>query len=169
MLELRCWESLWLKYVAPEGRASLHTTKLCLPSLSLHVVLPSWPISAQRPWGATKIIPWACKSALPAKVERMSGRREGVMVGPLPATANPCCVALQLSWLLELRRSRIRSGLSNVKAVTQTNRKLKIKGEILYCYWTAPCFTEIWHRPGINKWCCITQLYMLIHLGKPQT
>lgn len=76
------------------------------------------------------------------------------------------CPAGLAAWALP---SHIQSGLSNVKAVTQTSRKLKIKGEILYSNRTAPCFTKIWHRPEMNKWCCVTQIYMLHHLGKPQT
>lgn len=86
---------------------------------------------------------------------------EGWCRGGSPAShSRPLCVS---------SGDRIRSGLSDVKAVAETSRKLKAKGEIPYWNRTAPCFTKIWHRRGTNNGCCVTRLYVLYHLSKPQT
>lgn len=142
----------------PEGHASLHATKLFLPMLSLGVVLPFVlplppvlgviPKSLSESTGQHFLLTW--------KGQAGEGK------GQQQVSASPCCVALELGCLLELRG--VAFDLSNG---TQTSRKLKSKGEILDCNLPAPCLTKIRHRPGISKWCWITQLCMLQHLGKP--
>lgn len=53
MLELRCWGTFLAKVRCPRG-ACFPSYKLSLLSLSLHVMLPSWPIRALSPRTDTK-------------------------------------------------------------------------------------------------------------------
>lgn len=119
-----------------------------LPSiLPLPPVLRVIPKSFTESMGQHSLLTW----------KEQAGERKGQQQVP----ASPCCVALELGCLLELRG--VAFSLSNG---TQTSRKLKSKGEILDCSLTASCFTKIWYRHGISK-CWITQLCVLQHLGKP--
>lgn len=170
MLEPRCWGASLVKLRHARGTCFPFISQNC-PSQPFPACCPSLPAHpCPKPLGRYQDHPLNMWVSTPCWSGRTSGRREGSAAGPL---ASHCQPLLQRSAPAGLAAwapgSRIWSGSSNVKAVAQTSRKLKIKGEILYCNWTAPCFTKIWHRSGINKWCYITQLYMLHLPGKPQT
>lgn len=158
MIERRCWEASLVEARRPRGTR--------FPSY--HKIVPPQPFPARCPsLPAPGVIP---KSS-PEHTSQCSPPKQKGQAGggraPRRIPCQPLLPGTPAGLAARAPGSRIRSGLCNVKAVTQTCRKLKIKGEILYCNRTDSCFTEIWHRPGINKYCCITQLYMLHHLGKP--
>lgn len=151
MFETRCWGVSLVKVLYPWGTCFPSHHKI-VPPQAFPACCPPRPPPSPAPKG--------CESVLPTTAEGRGGRRDGAAAGPLPATRSPHVWA---------PGSRIRSGLSDVKAVAETSRKLKAKGEIPYWNRTAPCFTKIWHRRGTNNGCCVTRLYVLYHLSKPQT
>lgn len=109
------------------------------PDYFLHVVLPPF-YACLNPWSDTKTITESTSQHSSMKQKGEDHSRA------LPAPTSPCCVALKRGWLLEPEGDTF-----NLSNVTQIGRKLKIKGEVLNCNWTAPCFNKVWHRSGINS------------------